>query len=222
MKKILIRQLISPTVLFAIIVLVFSVAPAGLIKAQSAEQPYAVSFDMSGIYAPAKFIVEFVYCQSPSGPVNMTLGGHSLWTAQISPIGFEFDAKDIDTYEFNLHLIYNATTPDQVMTLSYWSGDLAPNSVRARVVGNDILIHFRMVVNTQPQIPSKEAIAEEVVMQVKQDLADYQAQVAALTYQLQENQMTMWAVVAIALFAAILSLVVAFYAIRTSHQEKRR
>jgi hypothetical protein len=191
-------------------------------RAEAAEQQvYTVSFDMSGIYAPAKFIVEFAYCHSPSGPVNMTLGGHSLWTAQISPVGFEFDAKDIDTYEFNLHLVYNATT-DQVLTLSYWSGDLAPNSIRARVVGNDILIHFRMVVNTQPQIPSKEAIAEAVVVQIKQDLADYQAQVAALTYQLQESLMTMWAVVAIALFAAILSLVVAFYAIRTSHQEKRR
>jgi len=181
---------------------------------------YTVSFEMAGIYAPAKFIVEFARWQNFSGPVNMqTFSGSSLWTAQSSPVGFEFDAKDIDTYEFDLHLIYNVTT-DQVMTFSYWSGDLAPNAIRIRVVGNDLLIHFRLVVNTQPQIPSKEAIAEAVVMQVKQDLADFEGQVADLTVEFQQSQMVMWAVVGIALFAAILSLVVAFYAIRSSQPPK--
>lgn len=150
-----------------------------------------------------------------------TLSGSSLWTSSESPIAFEFDAKDVDTYTFDIELQYNAST-DQVLSLSYWSGTLAPCQIKAHIVGTDILVHFQMVVNTEPVIPSKEAIAEAVVMQVKQDLADYQNQVAQLTDQFQQNIMTMWAIIVVALLSSILSLIVALYAIRSAHQERRR
>jgi hypothetical protein len=212
MKNVMFVALIA-----VLITCTFSAFP---VKAQ--EQTYVASFDMGSIYAPAKFVIEFTYCPNFSGPVNMqTHSGNSLWTAQISPIGFEFDAKDIDIYEFDLRLVYNATI-EQVMTLSYWSGDLAANSMRVHVTGLDLLVHFRMVVNTEPVIPSKESIAEAVVFQVKQDLADYQGQIANLVVQLQQNIQVMWAVIVVDLLAAIMALVVAFYAIRSSHQERRR
>jgi hypothetical protein len=205
-------------VVLAVLLFICAWLPA---KAQTQTLP-TVSFTMGSVYAPARFVLEFAYCQNFSGPLNMqTLSGSSLWTSQESPVGFEFDAKDVDTYTFDVELIYNATV-NQVLTLSYWAGDLAPDSIKLQVLGNDILIHFQMVVTTEPVVPSKEEVAQAVVLQMKQDLADYEGEIANLAAQFQESLMVMWAVVAIALFAAILSLVVAFYAIRSAHQERRR
>jgi hypothetical protein len=183
---------------------------------------YTISFELNGIYAPARIIVQFRYAQHVSGAVNVsTLSGRSLWTSQVSPVGFEFDAKDVDSYEFDLLFDYNSTV-EQSIELSYWSGTLAPNTERYHVAASNVWIHFRLVVNTEPVIPSKEAIAEAVVLQVKQDLQDYMGEIRDLTDQFTQAIYTMVALIVGSIISSILALIVAFYAIRTAHQEGRR
>ena len=183
---------------------------------------YTISFELNGIYAPARIIVQFRYAQHVSGAVNVsTLSGRSLWTSQVSPVGFEFDAKDVDSYEFDLLFDYNSTV-EQSIELSYWSGTLAPNTERYHVAASNVWIHFRLVVNTEPVIPSKEAIAEAVVLQVKQDLQDYMGEIRDLTDQFTQAIYTMMALIVGSIISSILALIVAFYAIRTAHQEGRR
>ena len=182
-----------------------------------------VSFDMTGMYVPTRIIVQFGYCPHVSGPLNMTtLSGTSLPISQISPISFEFYAREVDTYEFDLHLEYNASTFEQVIQLAWWSGTLSPNSERYKATQSNLWIHFKLVTSIQPVIPSKEEIAEQVVIQVKQDLADYQYRITLLTMQFEQNMQVMWAVLGASIVSSILSLVVSFYAIRSAHQEKRR
>jgi hypothetical protein len=180
---------------------------------------YDVSFEMTGLYAPAKISVQFAYAQQVSGVTNVTtLSGRSLWTSQVSPINFEFDAKDVDSYEFDFSFSYNNTV-EQMLQIAYWSGTLPPNSERYRISSQNVLLHFKIVATTEPVIPSKEEIAQQVVIQVKQDLQDYMNQIIILTTQFQENIMTMWAVIGASVVSSMLSLIVALYAIRTSHRD---
>jgi len=213
------RKILAIVVVAVIFVMQFS---SGTMVSAYAPPTYTISLELNGIYAPARLIVQFRYAQHVSGAVNVsTLSGRSLWTSQVSPVSFEFDAKDVDSYEFDLLFDYNSTV-EQSLELSYWSGTLAPNTERYHVNTSSIWIHFRLVVNTEPVIPSKEAIAEQVVLQVKQDLQDYMGEIRNLTDQFTQAIYTMFALIVGSIISSILALIVAFYAIRTAHQEGRR
>jgi len=85
-----------------------------------------------------------------------------------------------------------------------------------------VWLHFNLIVSTQPTFPTKEEVAEQVVIQVKQDLEDYMNRISMLTRAFEENIMVMWAIIGSSIIASIMSLIVSFYAIRSSHQERRR
>lgn len=177
---------------------------------------YDAEFEFENLYVPAKVVVQFVYTLNFS-VTNVRTLGNSLWTATVGPVGIEFNAKDVDTYEFDVILMYGEVT-DQVVQTAIWSGTFPPNSMPIRFSQTAIYLHFRLVCTEQPRPPTPEEVAEQVQMLTRQDLEYYMDQVTLLTRQFEQNLLTQWVMIAAVVVFGIAALVVAAYTLKTKRE----
>lgn len=181
---------------------------------------YHLSFSWN-LYAPARVVVEYKYTADFSGPVNVkTLLGdngtvtQSVWSAVVSPISIEFKSMDIDSYEFDVILRYNATV-GQYINVGLWSGTQAANSQRYWVEDSEVRLHFRINVSKEPTYPDTQDVAENVVMLLSQEMNDAFSQIGMMVKVLEENFIAIWAVVGVSFFTAILALIVGLLQIKS-------
>lgn len=168
------------------------------------------------LYAPAKIVVQFAYTVNFS-VTNVHTLGYSLWTETASPIGVQFDAKQIDTYEFDLILQYNQTV-DQNIQVGIWSGTLAPASTTIHGVSKHIQLHFKLVVTEQPKPATPDEVAAATMNMVRQDLEYYMDQITLLSRKFEENLLTQWVIIAATAISSICSLMVSIYVLRRERE----
>ena len=183
------------------------------------EEPYAPNYDVFAdlnAFSPAKILLDYAYTANFSGPLNMqtaSAASTSIWSINLSPVSMQFTAQDVDTYEFDVIIAYNGTV-GQSLTISVWSGDLSPNVMRYWVKSNQIKMHFRINVATQPQYPTTNEVAEQVIVLVRQELTYYYDKVGFLTSTFESTLWTLVVIVVVALIVSLISLYVAMVLLR--------
>lgn len=177
---------------------------------------YDVEFELQTIYLPARVSVQFLYTENFS-VTNVRTLGNSLWTAQVSPVGIEFNAKDVDTFDFDVVLMYRDVV-EQVIQIGIWSGTLAPNSIPIRFVKSAIYLHFKLVCTEQPRPPTADEVALEVLLLTRQELEYYMDQITLLTRQFEQNLLTQWVIIGATISFGIAAVVVAAYALKTKRE----
>ncbi len=123
------------------------------------------------LYSPAVIKLDYEYTR------NITIGdvsslGPSLYEITHGPTGFRFSAADIDTYTFNLELVYAVRTR-QVILLTIWSGSMPPNTVELPVEADRLLIHFEVNVQPEPRYPTADEITERLLSHLRGTLEEY-------------------------------------------------
>ena len=165
------------------------------------------------LYNPAKVVVQFAYTHNSSVSNVKTLG-YSLWTETRSPIGIEFNAKEVDTFEFDIILLYAQVT-EQVVQVAVWSGTLPPAKIPIRVNSDKVRLHFKLVVTEQPRPPTSEEVASATLLMTRQELQYYMDQITILTRQFNESLSVMWILVAANTMFGIIALITSMYMLRS-------
>jgi len=185
----------------------------GFVPTGNAQYPlqYDASFEFH-LFTPSKIVVQYAYTEHFSVS-NITTLGYSLWTEVGSPVGVEFIAKEVDTYEFNIIIGYDETI-DQTVQIGVWSGSLPPHSISKRFVADEIVLHFKLTLTEEPRPPTPDEVAQASLLMTQQELRYFTDQITLLTRQFEQNLLTQWIVIAACAVNSIFSLIVAVYVFR--------
>lgn len=201
---------------FSLILFLVICSLTSQVRAQSSYN-YDCSFELN-LYAPAKVSIQFAYTLNFSVSNVITLSGQSLWTATTSPVGIEFNVGDIDTYNFDVDLVYGEVV-DQIVQVGFWSGTLAPNSIPIRFNKSEVTFHFKLTVIEQPRPPTPEEVAAATELMIHQDIQYYMDQITLLTRSFEANITTMWVIVAFTAIFGITSLIVSAYTLMSRRRD---
>lgn len=170
------------------------------------------------LYNPARITIQFAYTNNFTMSAVRTLGG-SLWTAETSPVGIDFTAKAVDTFDFTVTLLYGDVT-EQVIQVGYWSGTLPPNSEPFRVNKAEVTLHFRLILTEQPKPPTAEEVASQTMLMLHEDIQYYLDQITLLKRDFEANLMTMWIIIGVNAVFGIVALVCSAYVLKSRREEE--
>jgi len=174
-------------------------------------QEYNATYELN-LYAPAKITIQFVYTENFTLTNVKTLGG-AIWTEVGSPVSLEFHANDIDTYSFDVILLYKNRV-QQTIQIGIWSGTIPPHALTAQHDTTAIRLHFKLIVATQPRPPTPNEVASAVVMQMQQYIQWQTDQITILTREFENNLYTMWIIIAISSINSLFCLIISLYVLR--------
>jgi len=194
----------------------FALYLVSFVHMASAQPQNDAVFELPQLYNPAKIVVQYAYTVNFS-VTNVRTLGYSLWTVTGSPVGVEFNAKQVDTYEFDLLLRYNQSV-DQCVQVAIWSGTLAPASSTIHIVSNYVKLHFKLVVTEQPKPATPDEVAAATMNMVHQELLYYMDQITLLSRKMEQNLLTQWVIIGATAMSSICSLLVSIYVLRRERE----
>jgi C4-dicarboxylate-specific signal transduction histidine kinase len=132
--------------------------------------------------------------------------GKSLYKITSGPTSIEFKAQDVDRYTFTVEIKY-ATVVEQSIQIAVFSANLAPEGIQFNVKGSKVRLEFTLTVTEEPKYPSAQDVAQAVVQQVANELAEFRMQTDKTLETLTQNVATQWVLVG---FTAAVSLAFLF------------
>lgn len=148
-------------------------------------------------YAPTRVLISFMYTNNFS-VTDISSLGQSLYKISSGPTSIEFKAEDIDRYTFNVHLSYGDEVAQSIQIATF-SSTWAPEGIQFNVKGKDIVLRFVLTVTKEPMYPSPEEVAEHVVLQVSNQLMEFESRMDEVLTTQNRNVETQWIVVAVSL-----------------------
>ena len=201
-------------VTLAVLLLLFSSSfGAVAVHGQEAE---AAGFSLQA-YAPARIMVTYTYTNNFS-VTDVSSIGKSLYKVISGPTSIEFTANDIDQYTFTVEIKYAAIVTQSIQ-IAVFSGGYAPEGIQLNVKGNVVRLKFTLTVTEEPRYPSAQDVAEQVVLQVSQQLADFRRQTETIVNVQNRNLEIQWILVAFNLVVNVILLAAVFFWMRTRRED---
>ena len=171
------------------------------------EVPAVASFNLQA-YAPARVVISYAYTNNFS-VTDVSSLGKSLYKIVSSPTSIEFRAEDVDTYTFTVEIKYAVIT-SQSLQIAVFSSSHAPEGFQFNVKDDYVRIKFTLTVTEEPRYPSAQDVAEQVVRQVADQLAEFRTQTEETLHLQNRNIETQWILVGfnMAVSAALLIFIV--------------
>jgi hypothetical protein len=156
-------------------------------------------------YAPAQIVISYAYTSS-FNISKVSSVGLSLYKIISGPTSITFQASDVDTYHFSVDINYGNILVEQTIQIASFSGTLAPDGTSFTVKANEVRFDFTLTVTKQPTYPSVNDVAQAVVLQVSQQLQQYQVKQDAFIAAISDTILTIGAIAAVA-FALVIALI---------------
>ena len=201
-------------VTLAVLLLLFS-SSFGTVAVHGQEAE-AAGFNLQS-YAPARILVTYSYTNNFS-VTDVSSIGKSLYKITSGPTSIEFHATDIDQYTFTVEIKYAAIVTQSIQ-IAVFSGGYAPEGIQLNVKGNVVRLKFTLTVTEEPRYPSAQDVAEQVVLQVSHQLADFRRQTETIVNIQNHNIEIQWILVAFNLVVNVILLVAVFFWMRTRRED---
>jgi len=167
------------------------------------EQSETASLNLR-VYRPARILITYTYTNNFSVS-DVSSVGQSLYKITSGPTSIEFKAEDIDIYTFTVTIRY-AEIVGQSIQIAVWSGNQPPQGLQINVKSNIVKIRFEVTVSEQPQYPSAQEVAGQVVKQIASELAAYRRQTDETLNMLNQNMLVQWFLIVFCASATIFML----------------
>lgn len=164
------------------------------------------SFNLQA-YLPARILISYSYTNNFS-VTDITSLGQTIYKINTGPTSIEFKAEDaVDRYTFTVQIEYAEETTQSIQ-IAVFSGSHAPEGIQFNVKGKSIVIRFVLTVSEQPQYPSPEEVAEQVVVQVANELIQFESRINEVIKLQNRNLETQWIMVGVGLAINMILIVV--------------
>jgi len=173
------------------------------VHAQSSVEGETASLNLR-VYRPTRILITYAYTNNFSVS-DVTSVGQSLYKITSSPTSIEFKAEDIDVYTFTVTIRY-AEIVGQSVQIAVWSGDQPPQGLQINVKSTAVKIRFEVTVSEQPQYPSAQEVAGQVVQQITSELAAFRMQTNETLDMLNQNMLVQWFLIVFCAAATIFML----------------
>jgi len=182
--------------------------------------PYEVaSFNLQA-YLPARILISYSYTNNFS-VTDITSLGQTIYKINTGPTSIEFKAEDaIDRYTFTVEIKYPEETTQSIQ-IAVFSGSQPPEGIQFNVKGKSIVIRFVLTVSEQPQYPSPEEVAEQVVVQVANELIQFESRINEVIKLQNRNLETQWIMVGVGMAINMIIIVVFALFVRRGTVEVR-
>ena len=173
--------------------------------------PHEVTLDIP-CFKPTK--ITFNYAETTNASLRNI---HTLGNGQYTHTGarsyYEFQARDVDTYQFDLELLYGVPT-NQSISIAIWSGIVPMQSIMQQSIYDVLVIHVTLSVQEQPSFPTQEEVSDAVVASIEKSLVDYYN--AMNTLMIQQNQaiVTATAIAGTSIVAMVLITIIVVVEVR--------
>jgi hypothetical protein len=163
-------------------------------------------------YAPARILISYAYTNNFS-VTDVSSMGKSLYKITSGPTSIEFKAEDVDRYTFTVEIKYAAIVTQSVQ-IAVFSAGYPPEGLQFNVKGDIVRIQFTLTVTKEPQYPSAQEVAEQVVKQVSNELTHFQLEVNRVIETQNRNLTTMWILIVSSLAISVALLLIVLVWIR--------
>jgi hypothetical protein len=173
--------------------------------------PHEITLDIP-CFKPTK--ITFNYAETTNASLRDI---HTLGSGQYTHTGarsyYEFQARDVDTYEFDLDLMYGVPT-NQSVSIAVWSGNLPMQSMMQQSIYDLLQIHVVLRVQDQPSFPTQEEVSQAVVASIEKSLQDYYSAMNNLMAQQNQAIVTATAIAGTSIVAMVLIVVIVVVEVR--------
>ena len=156
------------------------------------------------VYRPTRILITYTYTNNFSVS-DVSSVGQSLYKITSGPTSIEFKAEDIDIYTFTVTIRY-AEIVGQSVQIAVWSGNQPPQGIQVNVKSSIVKIRFEVTVSEQPQYPSAQEVAEQVVQQIASELSAFRMQTDETLNTLNQNMLAQWFLIVFCAAAVIFML----------------
>ena len=170
-------------------------------------------------YAPARIFISYAYTNNFS-VTDVSSMGKSLYKITSGPTSIEFKAEETDRYTFTVEIKYAAIVTQSIQ-IAIFSSNYAPEGIQFNVKGDTVRIQFTLTVTEEPRYPTAQEVAEQVVLQVANELSRFETQTNKIVELQNRNLTTQWILIIFNLTVNVAALVVLLLWVRP-RQEKRR
>jgi len=184
------------------LIILFSLSSAVVTVGEESE---IASFSLQS-YAPAEILISFSYTNNFSVTGVSSLG-QSLYTITSSPTSIEFTAEDVDQYTFTVEIKY-AVIVAQSLQIAVFSAEHAPEGLQLNVDSDVIRLSFTLIVTEEPQYPSAQDVAEQVVLQVANQLSEFRTQTTEIVDVQTRNIEMQWLLVSFTMVVSVAFIVI--------------
>jgi len=188
-----VTRVTARAVITRVIIVLLVTCSVVMVYAEEAEPADTVASMNLQAYAPARIVVSYAYTNNFS-VVDVSTLGKSLYKIVSSPTSIEFHAVDLDRYTFTVVLKY-AVTVEQSIQIALFSSNHPPEALQFNVKGRHIRLEFTLTVTEEPKYPSAQAVAEQVVQQIANELHEFRSQTDETLAVLTRNVETQWVLV---------------------------
>lgn len=198
----------------AVLLLLFSQQHASMVYCQEGTAETA-GLNLQS-YAPARILISYTYTNNFS-VTDVSSIGKSLYKITSGPTSIEFKAEDVDKYTFTIEIKYAAIVAQSVQVAVFSAGN-PPEGIQFNVKGNVVRVKFTLTVTAEPRYPSAQDVAEQVVLQVSNQLADFREQTDTIVSVQNRNVETQWYLIIFNLIVnvAVLAVLLLWIRPRTS------
>jgi len=173
--------------------------------------PHEVTLDIP-CFKPTK--ITFNYAETTNASLYDI---HTLGSGQYTHTGarsyYEFQAKDVDTYQFSLDLLYGVPT-NQSIAIAIWSGNLPMQSFMQQSIYDLLTIRVVLRVQDQPTYPTEDEVSQAVVASLEKDLQDYYSAMNSLMAQQNQAIVTATAIAGASIVVMVLVMVIVVVEVR--------
>jgi hypothetical protein len=157
-------------------------------------------------YAPARILISYTYTNNFS-VTDVSSIGKSLYKVISGPTSIEFQAQDIDQYTFTVEIKYAAIVTQSVQ-IAVFSAGYAPEGMQLNVKGNVVRLKFTLTVTEEPRYPSAQDVAEQVVLQVANQLNEFRRQTTDILDVHTKNIEMQWLIVGFTMAVSVAFVVI--------------
>jgi len=173
--------------------------------ARGEEEPEVAGFNLQS-YTPAKILISYTYTNNFS-VIDVSSIGKSLYKITSSPISIEFIAEDIDQYTFTVEIKYAAIVTQSVQ-IAVFSAGYAPEGMQLNVKGNVVRLKFTLTVTQEPKYPSAQDVAEQVVLQIADQLNEFRRQTTEIVDLQTRNIEMQWLIVGFTMAVSVAFVII--------------
>jgi len=169
------------------------------------DESEVASFNLQS-YAPSKIIISYTYTNNFS-VTDVSSIGQSLYTITSSPTSIEFKAEDVDQYTFTVEIKYGVTVTQSIQIAVFSSGYL-PEGIQLNVKGSTARLKFTLTVTEEPSYPSAQDVAEQVVLQVANQLSEFRTQTTEIVDTQTRNIEMQWLLVGFTMAVSVAFVII--------------
>jgi len=168
------------------------------------DESEVASFNLQS-YAPSKIIISYTYTNNFS-VTDVSSIGQSLYTITSGPTSIEFKAEDVDQYTFTVEIKYGVTVTQSIQIAVFSSG-YAPEGIQLNVKDN-VRLKFTLTVTEETSYPSAQDVAEQVVLQVANQLSEFRTQTTEIVDTQTRNIEMQWLLVGFTMAVSVAFVII--------------